>query len=213
MVRALLKPILPLMLLFTTVIGLVYALPGEDDNLLESLIVPPDGCRAPCWQGIQPGVTPVNEAIERLEANPWIDHLIITESFGATHNGFIGWVWSGQQPAPIDGRLRGAMWVSYDVVQSVRIPTTIPFGALWLRFHRPAQGSFHLALDAHAMDYVVLHIAVYRDYKFVAWSEVSCPLSPASFWSAPMYIQFTNTASTELADYRLPGWAFESPCG
>jgi len=213
MVRALLKPILPLMLLFTVVIGLVYALPGEDDSLLDTLIAPPDGCPAPCWQGIQPGVTRVNEAIELLEANPGIDHVIMTESFGATHNGFISWVWNGQQPAPIDGRLRGAMWVNDDIVQSVRIPTTIPFGALWLRFHRPAQGSFRLVLDAQAMDHVIFHVAVYPDYKFVAWNEVSCPLSLAGFWGAPMYIQFTNTLSTKLTDYRLPGWAFESPCG
>ncbi len=203
---------MPFTLLFAVMIGAVHALPGEDDTLA-AFIAPPEGCPAPCWQGIRPGITTVGEAFDILERHAWIDHMIVTESFGARGNGFIGWAWSGQQPAPIDGRLRGAMWVSDNVVQSVRIPTTISFGALWLRFQRPAKGSFRLALDAQAMDHVVIHMAAYPDYKFVAWNEVTCPLRMADFWGAPMSIQFTNTPSADLAEYRLPDMAFGSPCG
>jgi hypothetical protein len=211
MVRLLLIPALPLTLLFAAVIGVIQARPYQNDSL-DALLAPPAGCPAPCWQGIRPGVTRVGEAIDLLEAHPWIDHIIITESFGATGSGFVGWAWSGKQPAPIDGRFRGAMWVNDDVVQSVRIPTTISFGALWLRFNRPPKGSFRLALDAQAMDHVILHFAAYPDYKFVAWNEVICPLSLHDFWSATMSIQFTDALSRELGDYRLPGWTHESPC-
>lgn len=212
MIRALVIPVLPLTLLFTVMIGMVYALPGEDDTLA-AFLAPPEGCPAPCWQGIRPGITTISEAFEILERHAWVDHMIVTESFSARGSGFIFWAWSGQEPAPIDGRFRGAMWVSDNVIQSVRIPTTIPFGALWVQFQRPPKGSFRLALDAQAMDHVVIHLAAYPDQKFVAWNEVTCPLHLADFWGASMSIQFTNTPSAELADYRLPGWAFESPCG
>jgi hypothetical protein len=212
MIRALFIPILPLTLLFASMIGMVYALPGEDDSLT-AFLAPPEGCPAPCWQGIRPGITSISDAIDILVEHPWIHHLIITESYEARGGGFIGWAWNGQQPALIDGRFRGVMWVSDGIVRSVRIPTTITFGALWLRLHRPARGSFRLALDAQAMDHVVIHLAAYPDHKFVAWNEVKCPLRLADFWGAHMSIQFTNNHSADLAEYRLPGWAFESPCG
>jgi hypothetical protein len=213
MVHAMLKAVFPFTLLFTSVIGLIHARPFQDDSL-EAFLAPPSDCPAPCWQGIRPGMTTVTEALDILESHPWIDHVIITERYGATRDGFIGWAWSGEPPAPIDPRARGAMWVDDDIVRSIRIPTTIPFGALWLRLHRPQKGSFSLALDALAMDHVIIHYAAYTDFFIVAWNEVSCPLRLADFWRTPMVMQFTNSLNSELStDYRLPRWAFGSSCG
>lgn len=203
----------PLTMLFTALIGLVQAQPVIEDGALAAFLTPPLGCPAPCWEGIRPGVTTVDTVIHLLEAHPWVDHVIITESFGATGNGFIGWVWSGTQPAPINGNVRGAVWVNDGVVQSVRIPTTISFGALWLQFDRPQQGSLRLALDTRGLDYVVIHYAAFPQHKFVAWSEVECPLRPPAFWGANMFIQFTNTMNRDLTDYALPQWLAGSPCG
>jgi hypothetical protein len=212
MVHALLKVVPPFTLLFASMIGLIHARPFQDDRL-EAFLAAPPGCPAPCWQGIRPGTTTVSEALDILQAHPWIDHVIITERYGATRDGFIGWAWSAGPPAPIDRRAGGAMWVEDDIVRSVRIPTTIAFGALWLRFDRPQRGSFSLALDARAMDHVVIHYAAYPDFNFVAWNEVSCPLRLADFWRTPMVIQFTVSPSSELTtDYRLPRWAYGSPC-
>jgi hypothetical protein len=213
MVHAMLRAVLPLTLLFTSLIGLIHARPYLDDGL-DSVLIPAAGCRPPCWQGIRPGTTTAMEALDILDSHPWIDHIIITERYGATRDGFIGWAWNGEPPDPIDRHSRGAMWVENDIVRSVRIPSTIPFGALWLRLHRPQKGSFSLALDAQADDHVVIHYAAYPDFYLVAWNEVSCPLSLADFWRAPMVIQFTNTFNSELStDYRLPRWVFGSPCG
>lgn len=208
-----LKVVLPFTLLFASVIGLIHARPYQDGSL-EAFLSPPHDCPAPCWQGIRPGTTTVVEALDILESHPWIARIIITERYGATRDGLIGWAWSEEPPAPIDSRARGAMWVDDDIVRSIRIPTTISFGALWLRLQRPPQGSFSLALDAQAMDHVVIHYAAYPDFNIVAWNEVKCPLSLVDFWRAPMVIQFTNTLSAELsAEYRLPRWIFGSPCG
>jgi hypothetical protein len=208
-----LKAVLPLTLLFTSLIGLIGARPYQDEGF-EDFLTPSPDCPAPCWQGIRPGTTTAAEALDILETHPWIDHVIMTERYGATHDGFIGWAWNSAPPAPIDSRARGAMWVENEIVRSVRIPTTISFGTLWLRLHRPLKGSFSLALDAQAEDHVVIHYAAYPDFYMVAWNEVSCPLSLADFWRAPMVIQFTNTLNAELStDYRLPRWVFGSPCG
>jgi hypothetical protein len=213
MVHAMLKVVLPFTLLFTSVIGLIHARPYHDDSL-QTFLTPTPDCPAPCWQGIRPGTTTVAEALDILESHRWIDHVIMTERYGATRDGFISWAWGGEPPAPIDRRASGAMWVEDDIVRSVRIPTTIPFGALWLLFDRPQRGAFSLALDAQAIDHVVIHYAAYFDFKIVAWNEVSCPLRIADFWRTPMVIQFTNTLNSELStDYRLPRWAFGSPCG
>ncbi|MBI1278944.1 MAG: hypothetical protein GC179_12520 [Anaerolineaceae bacterium] len=65
MLRFYLRPLLVLIALFTAVLLMIRAQPYDDHELRELLL--PEGCPAPCFMGIRPGVTTIDEAIEMLE--------------------------------------------------------------------------------------------------------------------------------------------------
>jgi len=51
----------------------MHAQPYDDHELRQLLL--PDGCPAPCFMGIRPGVTTQDEAIKILEASDWVETL------------------------------------------------------------------------------------------------------------------------------------------
>jgi hypothetical protein len=65
MTCAFLRLSLPLILLFTAALAVIRAQPYDDHELRELLL--PAGCPAPCFMGIRPGVTTVEEAVKILE--------------------------------------------------------------------------------------------------------------------------------------------------
>ncbi len=81
------------MILLTAVLLVIRSQPYDDYELRELLL--PTGCPAPCFMGIQPEVTTVDEAVKLLEASGWAKDI--------KHEGFfITWVWSGTQPTIIN---------------------------------------------------------------------------------------------------------------
>jgi hypothetical protein len=128
-----LKFALALALTCATAIAAIRAQPYDDHNL-RALLSAPDGCSAPCWQGIRPGVTTGTEASRLLETNAWVGNVDYYVDLNA-----LVWEWSGEQPDWIDDHQRGV--VSFDVrsVRYVRIYTRIAFGDLWLALGTPEQ--------------------------------------------------------------------------
>jgi hypothetical protein len=59
------------LLIFTAVLVLIRAQPYDDHELRQLLL--PDGCPTPCFMGIRPGVTTVDEAIKILNASGWVE--------------------------------------------------------------------------------------------------------------------------------------------
>ena len=55
--------------LFTAVLLIIHSQPY--DNLQQRQLLFPDGCPAPCFMGIRPGVTSVDEAIQILQSSGW----------------------------------------------------------------------------------------------------------------------------------------------
>jgi hypothetical protein len=64
--RLLLKMLIPLMLALALLVALVQARP-HDDSALRELLLPPEGCPAPCWQGVRPGITRLDAAAGMME--------------------------------------------------------------------------------------------------------------------------------------------------
>lgn len=56
--------------LFTAVLILIHTQPYDNHELHQLLL--PEGCQAPCFMGIRPGVTTVDEAIKILDATGWV---------------------------------------------------------------------------------------------------------------------------------------------
>ena len=84
-------------LIFTAIIGLIRAQP-YDDSQLRTFFAPPDGCPPPCFMGIRPGVTTVNQAIAILQTQKWVNaESIVVFKVNDNESG-IAWVWNGRQP-------------------------------------------------------------------------------------------------------------------
>jgi hypothetical protein len=71
LIRFHLKFALVITTLCTLTLAAIRAQP-YDDSELRAFLLPPEGCAAPCFMGIRPGVTTGDEAIAILERTGWI---------------------------------------------------------------------------------------------------------------------------------------------
>ena len=82
------------LVLFTAAALLIHSQPYTDRGL--KAFVMPDNCVAQCLMGIQPGITTMQDAIQRLWQNPWIDR--VTPLPNGEHPTQIWWVWKDSAP-------------------------------------------------------------------------------------------------------------------
>src|SRR5262245_29374883 len=99
MARPLVASTLLLTVLFAACIGVIRAQPYDDADL-RAFLTPGDDCRMPCFLGIRPGVTTLEEAAGILQAHEWVGDITIENyPHGDMPWGFVRWNWNGQQPA------------------------------------------------------------------------------------------------------------------
>ncbi|NWG16415.1 MAG: hypothetical protein HXY41_07245 [Chloroflexi bacterium] len=211
MTRFLLLPTILLTLTLAAAISLIHAQP-YDAGGLRAFLFPANGCAPPCFIGIRVGSMTTGQVIEWLEKHPWVQRVLMSERFGATQRGFIGWEWNGQQPALLDGDAAGALWIHEHQVRFVRVQTTIPFGSLWLLLDEPPIGLFRVERDFASAGPIIIHYAAYPEMAVMAQLAVSCPLRPAEFWMQPVLLQYYVELSEPFDDYDLRGWLHESVC-
>ncbi len=82
--------IVSLILLFSTAIGLIRAQPYVP-AALDRFLTPPPGCKVPCFMGIQPGKTTVEQALAILRANEAITQVQVRRPYYAQHS--LNWRW------------------------------------------------------------------------------------------------------------------------
>ena len=131
-----LKPIILLTLLFTILVALTRAYSA--DSPLRPLIAPPDGCPAPCFLGIRPGETTLDEAVAILDSSPWVEESRRQTSYVDV----IYWRWNGVPYDVIDPASEGRMWIEHGVIKEVSVNTRLTFGDVWLLLGPAERGSF-----------------------------------------------------------------------
>lgn len=170
-------------------------------------------CDGPCFMGIELGSAEVRTAINLIDSHPWVDHLIVSERFGATNRGFVGWVWNGSQPDWLDPEAEAALWVRDQVARFVRVQTRIRFGDLWLMVGPPAKGSFRVEGEFLTYKPIIVHHAVFPEMGFVAQFTSPCPYRAAAFWNQPVELHFYATLNEEVfSDYDLRAWLRDLSC-
>ncbi len=107
MLSFLVKAALALVIGLTGAITGILLLPHSPPTVLQ-LITPPPGCASPCWQGIRPDVTPYQQAVKLLQANPRIVALDTRQQLSAgssTFMWYIYWSWQDETDGLINGSL------------------------------------------------------------------------------------------------------------
>lgn len=191
----------PVLLLFSVTLTLIRAQPYEDDTLQELLL--PDGCPAPCFMGIRPGVTSADLAALVLRSHRWIEQVEASEFA-------IVWQWNGQQPSFLyntvsvrAGSFGGVILLSEQTVRSIRLSSRISLGDLHLTLGRPNSID---SLSISFGDYIKL-IVPYPEYALTVEISIQCPVDGGNYWLGTGYIEwsvqrrsFATTASTHLRE-------------
>ena len=108
-----------------------------DDSELRAFLTPPEGCPAPCFMGIRPGVTTAEEAIAILNNSDWIRGNPQLNTQLSTH-----WPWSNQRSPWIDAQVDGALQVVDDKVDYLTIRTQLRVGDIMALLGQPDDKQF-----------------------------------------------------------------------
>lgn len=195
--RALLKPgaFLPALLVVASAAGVVCLSAVVLAVVLGAARPAPDlqavlgqaPCAAPCWHGIRPGITRLQDAVSELRRDPAIGDL--TENIGSAT-----WWWNGAQPGalsghsrPFDGRLLASDSSAGNRVEGVAIYTALKLGDLLPALGTP--DSHSLVLPGPSADLSGrFYVADYGELQFFAF--LPCSLRPADFWNADAGVAF-----------------------
>ena len=154
-----------------------------------------DSCSSmPCWQGIRPGTTTLNQALAILSTHPWIGQISeVTSSTNAETSGtvLIYWRWSAAYPFSDGVRTshqQGIIVTDQGLVRQIYLTTNIPLGDLWLtlggadaRTLNSVDDQQRLRIDNTALfvsDGITATASLYGD----------CLTDVSNFWQTPVYL-------------------------
>ena len=128
MLRFYLRLALLPVLLLTAAALLIHTQPYDDRDLRHVLL--PEGCPAPCFLGIRPGVTTGDDAVKLLQQSGWADDIEYV-----LYGSQLKLKWNAQSPSWLanDGDYGGpAIWIQNGVVTEFRIDTNLTLGTIQL---------------------------------------------------------------------------------
>jgi hypothetical protein len=191
--RLLFTVTLLLTLLFAACIGLIRAQP-YDDMELRAFLAPPEGCPAPCFMGIRPGVTSAEEAIAILEGHDWIDTVSRYEATEGVGLVSLTATWSGRQPDLIDNVF--VLWLSIreNTITNIYLRSRIPLGRIHLLLGAPdLSQAFDDSLETSST--TVSYLGEYHDLDLFFLSLTPCPIK--SVWTLPVQWWLSYDAAIE----------------
>lgn len=195
MSRPLFRLSLYLSVLFVLPIALFRAWSAVDLDLSAGLALLGD-CPAPCLMGIQPGVTTLPEALERLRAHEWVDtvqmHAYELGARGLRGAGWLTWTWRDNHPALIDstrpGRIRFSQSLGDTVIESIGLPTTLRAWHVQRQFGTPDAGAVAQNND-ETVSYLLIYRAPLASYGVKV--TLACPADLIDYWHSRAEISIT----------------------
>jgi hypothetical protein len=185
---------IPLILLSTALL-LIRTQPHDDHELRDLLL--PDGCPAPCFIGIRPGVTTMLEARHILEASGWTDHVVLNSGINLTANDSfisVSWDWNDQRSPLLDAATPAYM-LSFEsgsdaVVDAISISTTVPMGWMPLLMQPPHRYRFGTLFPKASITATVLsRISTFYN-RIEASVNLVCPLKISDLWALKTNLYF-----------------------
>jgi hypothetical protein len=159
--------------------------------MLHGFIAAPDNCAGSCLLGIYPGITTVDEALDRLRTQAWVKTVELQAPGGGY--GQIRWSWSDQLPDVIDDSYPGRATFYWDaeddhgptldnsLIETISIYTEIRMFSLQDWYGVPETGTANVRPDGD----VGYSAAYRRQGGTISLSTVMpCPVNWMSYWNA-----------------------------
>jgi hypothetical protein len=196
MKRALFKLALLITTLFVIPILLIHAQPYDNSELRAFLM--PDDCLAPCFMGIRPGVTTVDDAINELARNAWVKEIQVLKNGATQETDRIIWSWSETHPSYLrdvpNMMLNGGnLTVEDNRVQFISIPTSFSLGEIWLGWGKPDQYSMTTVQGLENSPVRLPYSILYTHLRIVVNSVADCAYA-STFLFSQVNIDMGNEA-------------------
>jgi hypothetical protein len=182
------KITLPMSLVFSAVALLIQMQPHDNPDLRGFLLS--QSCEMPCFMGIQPGVTTVEEAVKLLQTSSWVERVKgdpTTLGISA-----ITWTWSENKPAFIRAGSTGLLLSHMDdnqrnIIDKVQIDTTVPVGYFSLLLYNEAA-----PVISNANGSIQKPVMQITDYSLSIRlsSALSCPITMHQMFNEEAIIEF-----------------------
>jgi len=182
-----------LLLLFTAALLLINIRPYDDHDLRQLLL--PEGCPAPCFMGIRPGVTTQDEAITLLKANKWVDK-VNTETLN-NMVGYISWTWSDQKPKWIQKNIQGEIRAANNLVSTITVYTDMPLGDTRLALGLPDMEIVDPERDQRGP--IFLYMAFYGQKGLLIQNWQSCDVSEP--FRSTVLVKIGTVSSTTSSEH------------
>lgn len=177
-----------LTVLFAIGVGLVRMQPQPADAMLRRVLLAE--CLAPCWEGIRPGVTSMDEVIPLLRTHPWVTQ-IRSDLYADYGEGWLRWQWSADRPAFIPETHSNNLWIdNRNLVKNIEIRTTVPLGTMLLFLGKPDWS------NVYPLGNQLIQVnSAYSDRSFFILFQVTCSTSLKKFWHTPVRIYWVDHIS------------------
>jgi hypothetical protein len=195
--EALMRPMLRLYLRLTicflvpvSVLLIIIRTQPYDDRAVRQLLQT-DGCTAPCFLGIRPGITTASDAIALLRDSQWVqpETIAYTES---DYGGGAVWLWN-KQASPLLSSHESSLVTTrrngVQIVDLVHITTLVASGDAYLTLG----SSSYTATGDTGLRGEVYMAWFYPNQGISLWSDVLCPARSDHIWVSPIVVQFRVT--------------------
>lgn len=163
------------------------------------------GCEtSPCYLGIYPGRSDIQQAVRALRAHPWVDQILtlrgasnITDTSGADrpNSHVVSWRWSTASPAFFLSPASFEAHQPMDRVNWITFQTGISYAELWLAFGHPVS------------------IRTYGQVQFAYYETFAVRLRTRcdTFWDTPAEIYISRWQESGVSGTASDMW--RAACG
>jgi hypothetical protein len=187
MLRFYVRLVIAPVLLLASIMGLIRTQPYDERKPIAVLV--PVTCRTPCFMGIRPGVTTIDQAILLLKQNDWVRQVIAMPN--EIHPNQVGWLWSENAPDYLEkGKdyFDGQLFLSTDrKVSGIGFDTTLKMGDIPPILGNPQQDGL-----------IVAGMVIAPDPRMNVIVELWFPahhLAVSAIQSCPYYTNFWKLAA------------------
>lgn len=154
--------------IFTTILIAIHT-QYVDDHALRDILMP-DSCPAPCFLGIRPGVTSMDEAIKLLRGNDGVAD--VQKRAISNKYGFITWTWKNPKPSWTSQNAVGEILLTDKTVHAITISSEFMLGEIWLTLGLPDAAFTTVPQDISSQYF--LYAAFYDQYGLIIRSRLPC---------------------------------------